>query len=945
MKQQLYQQFVYKINSSRILGAKRKSLVITPKEARLNDEIISLADSNVLRNIDRLNGVDRNAVAKQVESIRKRIFSLRERTDNKVIVRNEIKKLYAQLDELQLKKDYIMVVMDKPSDFDKLNKGFKVNGIEFKRLVGTSNGVKKSTVVYCSVVNDKGVRIHDELERALNGGRDESKEIVPAKFEAYKSLACSASVEVSKPLDILVVDDFVLKFNADIIRIENDETMDEPSMEEVNDEVELNASDGFGLMSPNLAERWSRELGLDYTASGMCIRNLFCKGMVFTFDFQEFANRYYNGDTITDVWGTVHNIKDVEIILPVSVMKLWDSYNSLEHYLKCCEEFHHTFAVTKTCEKELENERTLNYQFIQSYELTDGDIMELISPTINEIKEIITEDVDKTLLFLRGACGKNYNFEKDTNYLAKAIMVNPESAKDPYVISTVGNMISKKIKELKIGKCKVHGNYTIIGGDPFAFCQSIFGCDVPDSEKGLLKAGEMYSKYWADLIDPIQDESKRVVCFRAPMSCHANIRAMNVVRNNEIDYWYQYMKTVNIINVHDTFYPAMNGADNDGDSILTTDNDVLLRKWRQNPAIFCIQKKSQKAVITEDNLAQSNKNGFGDEIGTITNRITSMYDIRTKFPEDSEQYKTLEYRIKCGQQYQQDAIDKIKGIIAKPMPKEWYDIHSVIITDDDDPETAAAKAKNREIIADKKPYFMVYIYPNLYSEVSRFEKTAQSKCKITFGMSLSELLVKPDKTEREKEFINWYHKKSPVYDNNGVMNRICHIVENEFDGYVTAVQNKTSDFSPDLFSSGNVSDISNKDRKRLVELYKEYVNDMQNISVFANIERQCPDELYAQKMVLLTEFKRQCNTICPNSEQLCNVLLDICYNSNCSKKFVWDICGDQIVKNLLKRNGGYTYFTLADNEDSGDIVYCGKTYKRNYVDVDKENMSAEDSDE
>ncbi len=939
MKQQLYQQFVYKIHSGRILGVKRKSLVITPKDARLNDEIISLADSNVLRNIDRLNGVDRAAVAQQVDGIRKRISFLQKLTENKVIVRNEIRKLYAQLDELQFKDDYIMVVMDKPSDFDKLNKGFKINGIEFKRLVGTSNGVKKSTVVYCSVVNGNGVHIHDELERALNGGRDESKEIVPAKFEAYKSLACSASIEVSKPLDILVVDDFVLKFNDDIIRIENNETMDEPSMEKMNAEVELNASDGFGLMLPSLAERWSKELGLDYTASGMCIRNLFCKGMVFTFDFKEFANRYYNSDTIADVWGTVRKIENIELILPVSVMKLWDSYDNLEHYLKCCDEFHHTFAVTKTCEKELENERTLNYQFIQSYELTDDDIMELISPTINEIKETIVDDADKTLLFLRGACGKNYNFNKDTNYLAKAIMVNPEVAKDPYVISTVGNMISKKIKELKIGKCKVHGNYTVISSDPFAFCQSIFGCDVPDSEKGLLKAGEMYSKYWADLI---QGVSKKVVCFRAPMSCHNNIRVMNVARDDEIDYWYQYMKTVNIINVHDTFYTAENGADNDGDSILTTDNDVLLRKWRRPPAIFCVQKKAQKAVITEENLALSNKNGFGDEIGTITNRITSMYDIKMKFPESSEQYKTLEYRIKCGQLLQQDCIDKIKGIIAKPMPKEWYDIHSVIISDEDDPDTAAAKTKNREIIADKKPYFMVYIYPNLYSEVSRFEKTAQSKCKITFGMSLSELLVKPDKTEREKEFINWYHKKSPVYDNNGVMNRICHIVENEFDGYVATVQKKTSDFSPDLFSSGNVCDVSSKDCKQLVKLYKEYVNDMQNISVFANIERQSPDELYAQKMVLLTEFKRQCNTICPNSEQLCDALLDICYNSNCSKKFAWDICGDQIVRNLLKRSGGYTYFTL---DDSGDIVYCGKTYKRNDVDIDKENTSAEDSDE
>ncbi|MCM1062622.1 MAG: hypothetical protein NC452_20440, partial [Eubacterium sp.] len=453
MKQQMYQQFVYKIHSSEILRikGKKKNLVITPSEARLNDEVISLADSNVLRSIDELNGVNREEVAERVKNIRERISHLKESRDRKTANRNELRKLYTQLDELQFKNDYVMIVMDKASDFDKLNKGFKINGIEYTRLVGTANGVKQSTVVYCSIVNENGVHIYEELEKRLNGGRDETKELIPAKFEAYKSLACSASVPVSMPKDVFVVDDFVLNVHAKYIQLEDSETSDEPVETYVAGDVELNASDGFGLMCPELAKRWSNELGLDYAAGGMCIRNLFCKGMVYTFDFKEFARRYYDSDTITDVWGTVHNIADIELILPVSVMKLWDSYNSLEHYLNCCREYHHEFAVTKTCEKELENERTLNYQFIQSYELSDDEIRELIMPTVNELKETICGNPDKTLLFLRGACGENYKFDKDDNYPAKAIMINPEIANDPYIIGVVGNMLSKKIKEAKIG--------------------------------------------------------------------------------------------------------------------------------------------------------------------------------------------------------------------------------------------------------------------------------------------------------------------------------------------------------------------------------------------------------------------------------------------------------------------------------------------------------------
>lgn len=926
MRQEIYLQFVYKISSDRILSSKKRNLIITPSEARLNDEIISLSDSNVLRSIDELNGVDRAAVAEKISEIRDEIRRLQQSDNNKATARRRIKELYSQLDKLQLKTDYISVVMSKPSDFDKLNRGFSVNGVEYRRLVGTPSGVKQSIVIFCSVVNEKGICVYEELEKRLNGGRDESKELIPAKFEAYKALACSASVPVSVPKDVLVVDDFVLNVKANYIQLEDSKTSDEPIETYMNGKVELNASDGFGLMCPELAERWSTELGLDYVAGGMCIRNLFCKGMAFSFDFHEFARRYCNDNTIIDIWGTVHNIEDIELILPASVMKLWDSYRSLEHYLECCREYHHGFAVTKTCEKELENERTLNYQFIQSYELTDDEIRELIMPTVNDLKETICGDPDKTLLFLRGACGENYNFEKDDNSLAKALMIAPELANDPYIIGVVSNMLSKKIREAKIGVVKIHGNYTVISGDPFAFCQSIFKCDVLDEEKGLLKAGEIYSEYWTR--EAPDNEVKKVVCFRAPMSCHNNIKTMNVVHNNEVNFWYQHMPTTNIINCHDMFYPAENGADNDGDAIFTTDDRVLLDKWRDEPAILCVQKKGQKSVITQESLANSNKSGFGNAIGTITNRITAMYDIMSTFSPDSEQHKTLEYRIRCGQQYQQAEIDKIKGIVSKPMPQEWYNIHSVIVNENDDKETIERKNKNREIIADKKPYFMIYIYPQLAKEFRRYDRAARIKSESLFGLTLEELLAKTNRSKAEEDCVKWYWKLYPVFNNGGVMNRLCHIVEKEFEGYINSARRKGVSDYKHILSSGNENKVSSAERKKLLELYKEYSNNMNDISVTVNVTRCSPDEIYARKESLLTEFERQCSIVSPNAETLCDVLIDICYSSDKSKKFVWDMCGEQIVKNLLKKYKGYTYFTL---DDSGDVTFGGKTYKRNYV--------------
>lgn len=930
MRQRMYQQLVYKITSQRILKAPKKNLIITPQEARLNDELISLADSNVLRSIDELNGVDRAAVAEKVKNIRNEINDLRASSDNKVTARRRVKELYAELDKLQLKTDYLEVVMDRASDFAKINKGFSVNGIKYRRLVGTPNSIKRSTVVYCSTVNEKGIKIYEELNERLNGGRDISKELVPAKFEAYKALACSSSVPVSLPKDILVTNDFELKFTDDFIQLEDDDNSDEPLMTEKHGEFELNASDGFGLMCPALAERWSKELGLDYTAGGMCIRSLFCKGMTFCFDFHEFARRYYSGDTITDVWGNVHNLEDVELIIPVSVLKLWDSYRSISHYLEMCEKYGHGFAVTKVCEKALENERTLNYQFIQSYDLTDDEIKELVQPTVDEIKETVCGDVDKTLLFLRGACGKNYDFDADTNYLAKAIMIEPQVAKDPYAVDMVYYKLKKRIDDLKIGKLKVHGNYTVISGDPFAFCQSIFGCDIPDEEKGLLRAGEMYSKYWVDYSG---GKEKKVVCFRAPMSAANNIRTMNVVHNDEIDYWYQHMPTTNIINCHDTFYAALNGADNDGDAILTTDNEILLHNTRDIPAIVCVQKKAEKSIITEENLALSNKNGFGDEIGAITNRITAMYDIAMKFAKDSQQYKDLEYRIKCGQHYQQSSIDAVKGIVSAPMPKIWYDRHSVYPKDDDDELTIKQKEYNKQIIADKKPYFMIYIYPDIKRKLKKHKKKAEDICGNRLGVKLKEMLNTPCSTADQENFMTWYYDNLPVSDEMGVMNRLCHYVEQEFDGYLRSVKDKNYPYRELLVSEDfDKKYIGKENMDKIRGLYSSYKEYLQNVTINSQTERVGEDDANSQRIFLDEWFLRECMDICASEKQLCDILLKLCYSNDNSKRFVWRMCGSQIVQNLLKRNRRYSYFI---RDDDGETTYCGVNYRKIVVDVDK----------
>lgn len=633
-KQQTSQRYIYKIRTGRLRRSKW-NLTLPLSEARKNDELVSLADSQVLRWLDELNGL--TDVEQKSRNIRREIKMLR-KEQNSVKNKRRIKQLYIELDEVQFRPDYLCLIIDKEKDYHRACKGFTINGIKYRRLLGTNGGIKNETIVFIAE------RHADEIKRRIENGRDQNKMLVPAKLEAYKALTCSASVPVPMPNGILVVNDCETEFMSDIIYL-NDEEDGDPIMERRdNVSIRLNESDGYGIMLPSLARKWSEALNLDYLVSGVNTRFAWEKGMVFTFDFLEFAEKVANQYIVKDAWGDEVDIRNVELILTTSMVKLWDSYSSCEEYLKNCEKNGYTFGVTKTCPKELESERTLNYQFIQSYDLSNSDIDELIKPTMEEIHDVLHGDRIKTILFLKGA-GLN---ERNINYLendfAKALMIEPSMIEDPFIQSKIYSMIKNRIDEAKVGVLNVHGNYSIVSGDPYSLCQSVFGLEVT----GLLKAGEIYNHYWNEC------GAKKLACFRAPMTCHGNIRVVRPNKSDEAKYWYRYMDACTLFNSWDTAAHALNGMDKDGDLVMLTDNDVLVRKLKELPALMCIQRKAEKKIVNEDDLIRSNINSFGDDIGKTTNWITSMFEVQAKYDKDSQEYKELEYRIMCGQLFQQN---------------------------------------------------------------------------------------------------------------------------------------------------------------------------------------------------------------------------------------------------------------------------------------------------
>lgn len=927
-KSQKNQTFVLKINTG-YLSKNNWHLTFKLNEIRKQPQlVVSLGSSQVLRWMPELTGKpDADIKASQI----KQDIKYLKKQDNSLENKRKINQKYDELYELQFQPHYMMLVMDSPKDYKyackhgfniTIDYGYKTETVKYKRFLGTAGSIKKSTIMFVDE------NIHSALMEKINNGRYEgpnaneevktyngkelSYKFIPAKLNAYFALACSASIQVPWPR-IIVIDDVETSFDAIIREVKdtgNEENPDWPSVtDDIKKTIKINTCDGMGFITPQMSARWAEFLNEgSEPLSGYNVRCAFLKGMVFTIDFHKFAEEVAHTYIIKDAWGDERDVRDADVILTVSMLKLWSSYAGCDDYLNNCLKNGYEFCIAKSAPHKLRNVHTTNYQYLQDFKLTDEQIDELISPTISKIKECLGLDWCKLILYM---CGVGLD-EKSVIHMepmCKAIMANPELIKDPYVRSKVVRMIQKRINAAKIGVLDVEGDYAIIGCDPYALLQNMFGMEVT----GLLQSGECYHKFWSDKGVP------EVIAFRAPMTSHENVCKLRVVDNEETRKWFQYITTCCMLNGWDTTAIRCNGADYDADTFFTTNNKVLLDSFEYKTTLMCLQDSVAKKRPTEEDYIKSDINGFGDSIGSVTNKATNMISLREQFAPDSEEYKRLTYRISTMMNYQQNAIDRIKGVVARPIPKEWLNSRMFKIEEGDDEETICEKQINANIAAEIKPWFFIYRYSQLKTELDKYMKSVKSNCKIRFGKSLEDLYVSADKSEEEDAFIYHYEKYLPVSRSPGTMNRICWRIE---DAFQTTDVFPNTEFDTSILK-GN-AEYTQEEYDSIKQLYDDYNNAMQLFLKGTSKNDSLKEERDAFSLQLVENFSQACSAVCPSDEVLTNILIDVCYTSNKNKSFAWDIAGEHIFNNILKRNNYIIQYPIKD--DNGDIEFCGQRF-------------------
>lgn len=913
------QQFqVFKIATSR-LKESNYNIELTVPQSRLNGEIVQIGDNQVFRMLRNIQEVDFDSVKLEglVEK-RKKLKDLPSSEENS----HMLSLIQSEIDDILFISDIVNVKADDKQAYKHICKnGFKINGINFARFC---SGAGQSRRNIASFANEQ---YKEELDKRLNCGLN-LKKINVAKYNAYFGLYMSATYPVRTPRVCLIDDCEAFKLQKtvdwidDVEYIEDDKKKTKRVLNEKQFDFVPNMWDGQGLISPSMAKLWQEDLEVDYTPSQFGIRSSFIKGMVVVFDFHKYAKEIAKQNTITDYYGESWNIEDIDILLSVSQFKMYKKYSSWSQFIQLQQHHGHSWGVTKINPKNDKEMSLTNYQYIQTLNLSDKDIDDLISPTTDWISKICEGDKLYTLLFLLGASNGDITLDKlldksGSNFV-KAILYNEKLLNDPYIKKKIYDSISTKIKDSKIGRLWVNGNYQAMVSDPFGQVQWAFKQEVT----GLLKEHEHYSHFWNER------NVEKVDACRSPMVDFHEHNPLNFKLNDKMLEWYKYIKSGIIYNVWGVDTIRHSDSDWDYDIVFTTDNEIMLNGIVKDQNVITYDKESApEQRLNNTNLMKTDLRSFDSKVGTITNYSTTFITMLANFKEGSDEYNELLNRIKLLRRYIGDSIDQAKGIKMKPFPSEWKKREFLYTSDEK--EERDRKYYHNSLIANRKPYFMIYVYDKVNNDYREYKKKSERACKEKFGCTLNQLLSKKDKSKQESYYVSEYYRRMPVIKNNSVMNVLCKKIESLDFKYKSPKNNENVDEMFDILYDKNVNISVNK-LDKLKELYLKFKR-RKNFKVKNNILNSIgfDTEEDKERSEMLNQFyeevRNEAKLICSNSIELANHLVYMMYKLYPAepKEFAWSIGGDGILDILEQKRENS--ISVPFNDLNG-TEYLGKKY-------------------
>lgn len=487
--------------------------------------------------------------------------------------------------------------------------GFKCDGIEFCRFKRSSGS---SRVGKCLFIDQK---LYPRMHKwELCGLKvNDGQEIDLAALEAYIALTLSSIVDTLplRPENFLVIDDFSSVFKDRVVatRIGDDGWLTSKP-EEV--EVENSIWDGQSLIDKSV-------MG-DYDTYGMILlRNRFFKSACFNANIQDFFSKH----GITDVsqlsgFTLAEDIKDIKIITTPSSIK-YVKFGPLKKWLNLLED-DGCFGVVKH-EKPTHffDGRMVqtHYQLLNTLQLSQEDVDQLVKPSLDYLRMIYTDPavLRYHIKFMDGDGKINWDGVMTTNDVVYQMLgVTDKFSQTKMYYKFRQEVLKSFKKELSRGHILVNGNYSTLLGNPIEMLYATIGKFDGKSKLGV---GNIFCKRF--------DFGQTVLGSRSPHVTMGNILLAKNVNSDEIQEFLNISKEIVCVNsIGENILFRLSGADFDSDTMLLTDNSILIQAAERNYHRFLVPTSmvSAKKIVrhyTRDDQSDLDIKTSVNKIGEIVN--------------------------------------------------------------------------------------------------------------------------------------------------------------------------------------------------------------------------------------------------------------------------------------------------------------------------------------
>lgn len=485
--------------------------------------------------------------------------------------------------------------------------GFVCNGIRYCRMKRSTGSAR---VGKCLFINNK---LCKPLLKFSSGGIEirEGQEVDLAAYEGYIALPSSSIIGTLpiKPENILLIDDYDSVFREDVI-----ETHDENGWlqtTEKNCEITNTLWDGQSLMD--------RSLFGEYAEYGMVLlRNLMFKSCCFNCNIQQWFKDHHITD-IAQLNGKTRatRIEDVKLITTPNSIK-YLKFDTWEHWL---DNLYPDFGVVKHDKKtHFFGGRLVqtHYQLLNTLQMPKDEVQEFLQPSLDfaqmlrDRPEVVRYYISYPDLDELEPLNQPMRSKNDVVYHLMGI--NENFTKTKYYQEFLIDLLRSYYKNLKNGHVFVNGNYATLLGNPIEMLQQAIGSFEGKSQIGI---GNIHSTRFA--------YDKTLLASRSPHVTIGNIWLPHNSENRLIDCYLNLTDEIVCINsIGENVLQRLSGADFDSDTVLLTDNEILIRAAKRNYHIFktptsFVTARKVKRYYTPEQQADLDIKTSVNKIGEIVN--------------------------------------------------------------------------------------------------------------------------------------------------------------------------------------------------------------------------------------------------------------------------------------------------------------------------------------